>query len=142
MPSGSSLAQFLSDKRGVRNVGALPSLTISQILKWADERSQKTGEWPVINSGDVLGAHGEKWANIQAALDRGSRGLPGGSSLAQLLAKNRGYRNKKSPPKLTIKQIMKWADAHHQKFGQWPKEEYGDVLGAAGEKWGALSQSL
>jgi len=142
LPGGSSLAQLLAEKRGVRNTGALPNLTIAQILKWADAHHQKTGEWPIINSGDVLDALGEKWQNVQAALDRGNRGLPGGSSLAQLLAEKRGVRNHLSLPDLTIKQILKWADVHHKKSGQWPNRTSSTVLGAPGEKWLNINAAL
>lgn len=81
----------------------LPDLTIQQILKWADLHHQKTGHWPRRNSGDVQGAPGEKWGNIQAALYSGGRCLPGGSSLAKLLAKTRGVRNLSALPDQTSK---------------------------------------
>jgi hypothetical protein len=45
--------------------------------------------WPKVTSGGVLGAPGEKWINIQTSLMQGRRGLPGGSSLAKLLAEKR-----------------------------------------------------
>ena len=38
---------------------------------------------------DALGAPGEKWINIQTSLMQGRRGLPGGFSLAKLLAEKR-----------------------------------------------------
>src|SRR5204863_334508 len=76
--------------RTVRSITLLPPLTIKQILKWADAHHQKTGEWPNKKSGEVLGAPGEKWANINDTLSRGIRGLPGGSSLAKLQAEKRG----------------------------------------------------
>jgi hypothetical protein len=37
----------------------------------------------------VLGAPGETWAIVAGALFKGRRGLPGGSSLAKLLAEKR-----------------------------------------------------
>jgi hypothetical protein len=86
LPGGSSLAQLLTEKRGVRNLQALPDLTIRQILQWADEHHERTRDWPDAKSGNVLVAPGEKWGNIQNALVLGLRGLCGGSSLAQLLA--------------------------------------------------------
>ena len=43
---------------------ALPPLTEEQILQWAEEHNQKTGDWPSVNSGDVLTAPVEKWGNI------------------------------------------------------------------------------
>lgn len=146
LPSGSSLAQLLAEHRGVRNLMSLPDLTIKQILKWVDAHHKKTGGWPIRDSGDVLGTSDEKWSNIEAALYQGLRSLPGGSSLAQLLAEKRGVPNRLALPKLTVKQILKWADAHHKRTGQWPIRDSGDVLDAPGEKWsmivGALSRGL
>jgi hypothetical protein len=139
---GSSLAQLLSEKRGVRNVQNLPDLTIKQILKWADAHHQKIGEWPNRNSGDVLNAPGEKWGSAENALRLGLRGLPSGSSLAQLLAAKRGVRNVNAPPSLTIEQILEWANAHHQKTSEWPNRNSGDVLDAPGEKWGNINAAL
>jgi hypothetical protein len=80
---------LLAEKRGVRNRGALPDLSVEQILKWADAHSKKTGEWPKVKSGAVLGALGESWGIIDGSLSRGRRGLSGGSSLAKLLAEKR-----------------------------------------------------
>jgi superfamily II DNA or RNA helicase len=142
LPGGSSLPKLLAKKRGVRNQSALPDLTIKQILQWADAHHRKFDQWPRQTTGDVLISPGEKWPNIQNALVLGLRGLPGGSSLAQLLAENRGVRNKKALPSLTIKQILQWADAHHLKTGQWPKSTSGDVLGATGEKWANINNAL
>lgn len=142
LPGGSSLSILLAEKRGRRNTGALPDLTTEQILKWADAHHQKTGEWPKQKSGGVLDAPGEKWINIQDALCRGGRGLSGGSSLAQLLAKKRGVRNIHGLPDVTIKQILKWADVHHSKTGKWPNLMSGEVGGAPGEKWGNIQNGL
>ncbi len=142
LPGGSSLAQLLAEKRGVRNRKALPSLTEAQILKWADHHHRKTGDWPKRNSGDVLNAPGETWGNINDALSSGNRGLPGGSSLAQLLSEKRGVRNQKALPSLTEAQILKWADHHHRKTGDWPKWNSGDVLNAPGETWGRIAGAL
>jgi superfamily II DNA or RNA helicase len=142
LPGGSSLPQLLADKRGVRNRGDLPDLTIKQILEWADMHHQKTGEWPMATSGDVLDAPGEKWTNIQNALSRGDRGLPGGSTLPKLLMDKRGVRNHLAVPDLTIDQILQWADAYHQKTGEWPMDTSGDVLDAPGEKWSAINSAL
>jgi superfamily II DNA or RNA helicase len=142
LPGGSSLAKLLTCKRGVRNKTALPQLSIIQILKWADSHKKRTGQWPGQNSGPVNGAPGEKWANIYAALSQGLRGLPGGSSLAKLLAEKRGVRNQSALPRLTIKQILQWADAHHRKYGDWPKTKSGDVLGEPGQTWRSIDLAL
>lgn len=86
LPGGSSLARLLAEKRGVRNINSPPDLSIRKILRWADAHHQKTSKWPKLKSGVVLGALGETWFAIDAALRQGGRDLPGGSSLAKLLA--------------------------------------------------------
>lgn len=128
--------------RTVKAITPPPPLTENQILKWADAHHRRTGEWPKRKSGDVLGATGEKWVIIQGALSKGRRGLPGGSSLAQLLEEKRGVRNKQALPNLTTKQILQWADAHHRKTGEWPTRESGQVVGTSGEKWAIIQGSL
>ena len=46
--------------------------------------------WCQPDDGSVEGTLQEKWKNLDASLRRGYRGLPGGSSLALLLAERRG----------------------------------------------------
>jgi hypothetical protein len=67
-------------------------LTVDLILHWADEHHRRTGQWPILKSGLVAGAPGEKWYNVDAALRAGRRGLRPGSSLARLLAEHRGVQ--------------------------------------------------
>jgi hypothetical protein len=137
-----SLAKVLGEKRGLRNHMSLPRLTTAQILKWADAHHERTGEWPNVTSGKVFKAPGETWAGIKTALRAGTRGLPGGSSLAKLLAARRGVRSKKALPALTIKRILKWVDAHKTRTGMWPKQNSGGVLDAPGETWRGINDAL
>jgi hypothetical protein len=138
----SSLANLLAEKRGVRNHLSLPDLTVRQILEWADAHHQKTGQWPKQTTGTVLHAREEKWINIEAALSQGGRGLPGGSTLARLLAEERGVRNKSNLQALTVEQILEWADAHHRETGRWPNRTSGEVVSAPGEKWVNIDTAL
>lgn len=119
-----------------------PPLTIKQILAWADAHHEHTGQLPQIESGPVLDAPGETWQASQNALYGGCRGLPGGSSLAQLLAKERKVSSKASPPPLTETQILRWAEAHHRRTGKWPGLRSGAVEEAPGETWKNLNQAL
>lgn len=66
-----------------------PALTVRRILKWADEHFQQTGAWPNQYSGRLLNDPLENWGAIDQALRYGSRGLPGGSTLFQVLRRNR-----------------------------------------------------
>jgi hypothetical protein len=89
-PGGASLAQLLAKHRDVPIRNGPPQLSCQQILEWADSHFKQTGRWPWAHAGPVLHATGETWAALDAALRNGARGLHGGSSVAQLLAKRRG----------------------------------------------------
>lgn len=137
-----SLARLLEARRGYRNRANLPRLTVAQILKWADAHHRRTGRWPTRHSGPIRGAPGETWLKIETALGKGHRGLPRNSSIARLLAEHRGRRNLKALPRLTIAQILTWADAHHRRTGRWPGMASGPVVGAPGENWRNIENSL
>jgi hypothetical protein len=94
---GSSLAKLLAERLGLRTRANVPRLTVEKILAWADAHFQATGRWPSVRCGPVVGVPGETWMAVEAALDLGNRGLPGGSSLARLLAEHRGVRNRARP---------------------------------------------
>jgi hypothetical protein len=91
----------------------------------------------------VLGGPlGTTWRQVDNALRLGHRGLPGGSSLAPLLAVHRGVRNKKALPGLTEFLIETWAREHHQRYGAWPTENSGPVWGEPGETWRKIDAVL
>jgi hypothetical protein len=121
LDGGSTLARLLVEARGVRSPRYLPELSEETILAWADRHHRRTGDWPNDQSGEVAEAEGEDWHNIDAALRQGLRGLPGGSSLAQLLHEYRRNANRLSVARLTAGTILGWADAHHARTGNWPK---------------------
>src|SRR5947208_701359 len=93
--------------------GRRPPLTIRQVLAWAEAHFERTGNWPAWRPDPVFEAAGENWRALDLALKRGSRGLPGGTSLAQLLANHFGKRNIAKLPKLSVRRILCWADTHH-----------------------------
>ena len=142
LPGRSSLPQLLAEQRGARNMQDLPTLTEEQILAWADAHHQRTGQWPRRESGPVVGVPGETWVNVAQAIRKGLRGLPGGSSLAQLLAKERAVRNKKGLAPLTVGEILAWADAYYQRTGGRPRKESGSIPDAAGETWASVDAAL
>jgi hypothetical protein len=142
LPGRSSLARLLAARRGVRNIKELPPFTVRRILAWADAHHRRTGEWPTSFSGAIAGASGETWCAVNAALSHAGRGLPGRSSLAQLLARERGVPNIKNLPPLTIKRILAWVDAHRHRTGKWPSARSGALAEAPGETWVAVDRSL
>jgi hypothetical protein len=119
-----------------------PELTVRRILRWADAWRARTGRWPLRESGPVPESPGDTWMAVNMALGKGHRGLPGGSSLARLLAEHRGYRNIHGLPRLTLGQIVAWADAHRGATGRWPTADAGPVWAAPGESWACIDQAL
>lgn len=117
-------------------------LSVREILAWADEYRQSTGKWPIKESGVIVGTFGETWLGVDSALRAGVRGLPGGGSLAQLLAERRGKRNKKKLPPLTEEQVLAWADAHFERRGTWPSATSGFIPDSAREKWFNVDAAL
>ncbi len=142
LSGGSSLSQLLIEHRGKRNRLAKPKLTFEQILAWADAHHEKTGRWPHYHAGVVDAEPTETWAGIDGALTWGLRGLPGWISLAQLLAKYRGVRNRYQVPRLTPKKILAWADDHFRRTGAWPGQMSGPIAAADGENWGNIDAAL
>lgn len=119
-----------------------PPLTVAQILEWADRHHVRTGRWPMKTSGLILGAVGEKWANVNGCLIRGDRGLPGGLTLAQLLERERGVSNLKNRPRLTQKVILAWADAYFERTGAWPTQCSDRVPESPTESWRGIDAAL
>jgi hypothetical protein len=140
--AGRSLPQLLAQRRGVRNLPGTPPLTVETILAWADTHHDATGQWPRLDSGPVIGQPGETWNAVQAAHTNGARGLPGGSSLAQLLQEHRGARNKSRLLRQTIEQVLAWVDVHHERTGAYPHVEAGPIADAPGETWKAVQMAL
>src|SRR5437868_5407865 len=87
-----------------------PRHTIEKILAWADAHYARTGDWPSAASGFVTDAPDEKWSAINGALLDGHRGLPGGDSLARLLARERGRHHRLQQALFSEEKILEWAD--------------------------------
>lgn len=142
LPGGESLAELLHRTRGLRPRNQLLPLRIPQILSWADAHFRRFREWPSAESGRVVSASHEIWANIDAALRGGFRGLAGGSSLAKLLVEHRGIRARSHLPALSVSQVLAWADRHFERTGEWPDPDSGSVVEADGETWHGISDAL
>jgi len=142
LPGGSSLIQLLVRERGVRSLGYAPPLTVSLILAWADAFHLRNGRWPTLNSGPLPEAPGENWGALDDALKLGGRGLPGESSLARMLARQRGARNRVSLAPMTFPEILRWADAYHNRHGTWPDSTSGPIPEAPGETWKRVNDAL
>src|SRR5262249_6262774 len=138
----SSLAKLLNQERGVRNIGNLPDFTESVILQWAREHFAQAGKWPTRYSGKVLSNPEENWRGVENALRVGLRGLPGGSSLAQLLEAKCNVPNRMNLRKLSRRLIVTLAKEFFEKPGSWPTTDSGDVDGVEALTWNAVDQAL
>jgi hypothetical protein len=74
---------------------------------------------------------------VDAALRRGLRGLPGGTTLKGLMVERREVKSR-----LTVPQILAWADAYYTAHGSWPRSTSGVVEEASEESWSAIHQAL
>lgn len=120
-----------------------PRLTVRKILAWADAHHHRTGRWPSQHSrGPVVAGRADTWCAVNIALTEGGRGLPGGDSLAKILLRYRGVRRARYRPRLTIAQILTWADRYHARHGRWPHLYSGRIAGAAGDTWAAIHTAL
>lgn len=145
LPGGSSLPRFLAKHRGVRNRKGLSPLTVPRILRWADSFHKQNAEWPHHDTKPAIpGTNGETWLGVDSALRSGIRGLPGGSSLARVLAEHRDVRNPGDLPPLSVGRVLEWADAFHERTGEWPKQKNWReaIPGTNGETWGNIIQAI
>jgi len=142
LAGGSSLAKLLHEHRSVHYQRELPALTEDIILSWADACFARTNRWPTQKTGIVVESPNETWAAIICALAEGHRGLPGGTSLADLLERRRGRRNKANIPHLDLDTVLAWANSHYSRTGKWPYSKSGPIPEAPGETWSGVSQAM
>jgi hypothetical protein len=117
-----------------------PPLSIGQIIAWAEAHHADTGRWPNYYTGRVRHAPFDvTWCAINSALRAGTRSLPSGWSLRGLLAE---YCDAPLRPRLTLEQVLAWADAHHAATGAWPTLGSGKVLGCESEDWSLIDNLL
>ncbi len=138
LPRGRSLRDFLDERRG-RIEGAEAEFSIRRILDWAVVWQSRTGLRPRKNSGEIPDSGGMTWRSVDDALRKGRGILPGGSSLARLLATSRAALRR---PAVTERQILVWADAHYRLTNRWPGAGSGPLAEVPGENWRLLDRAL
>ena len=120
----------------------LTRLTTTRIVRWARAHFKRHGAWPLIESGPIPESARDDWRCIDNALRIGSRGLRPGRSLPQLLAERCGVRNLPGTPRLSVDQILAWADAHYATYGKWPTRASGVIGANPNETWHRLDNAL
>ena len=135
-----SLAALLRDRCGIVGHRGKPEISIGQILEWADQYKAKHGRWPTAKSGAIPEGN-ENWRAICLSLLNGTRGLDGGRSLPRLLAEHRSHRNRSNLSRLTIRDILRWADVYKQSTGEWPSPRSGPIPGTM-DTWLSVNRAL
>ncbi len=148
LPAGHTLATLLEQHRGVRHRRHLPALTSRKILAWADAYHRRSGRWPSLRSGAIPEEPGETWLLVEGALSKGRRGWPGGDSLSKFLMRHhrRPFQDRSKRivrhTRLSIEQILSWADAFHQANGRWPATLSGPIRKVPNESWQSVDSAL
>jgi hypothetical protein len=92
---GDSLTALLVRRVG-KSRGRREWFRLQQIEGWARSHQRRRSCWPTCRSSDVVDAPGEAWRAVDKALRQGSRGLPGGDSLARLVGRLRASKARRS----------------------------------------------
>lgn len=114
-------------------------LTEELILQLMQEYQEKTGIWPSYKNYDTT--VGGTWCAINSLLDRGGRGLPGGTSLAELRRKITGEQYSRKFEQLSEECIWKWMQEYKEMNGKYPVQNERSEC-PDGSKWIAINASL
>jgi hypothetical protein len=118
------------------------NLSTSFILNLSDSFFVINGKWPKRNTGEAEGQQGLTWGIIDSSLRRGTNGLLGYSSLAQILFEERGVIHHLKRPKLRESLILEWAEKHYERTGKWPTHNSGKIPEVPGETWAKVRKAL
>ncbi|MBW2187231.1 MAG: hypothetical protein JRG71_12795 [Deltaproteobacteria bacterium] len=114
-----------------------------KIERLISEYHRINGEYPKRNSVEVPGHAKLTWAQIDSALINGSDGLKNGRSLAIVLEQKFGVVTFRNKPKFSEDEILMWADAYKQRYGDWPNRAVGIIEESLVEDtWQAVHSAL
>jgi len=123
--------------------GLRETLSIDQILQWADWHHLRTGKWPTSRTGIILDQPERTWESVQTALIKGTCGLPGGNSLHRLLRHKRRISDpRKVAPDVDLKHVREWVDQHHLRTGRWPHRDDGSVAERPEITWATIDRRM
>ena len=128
-------------------------LHVELIVQAAKIHHERTGKWPTQKSGEILEEplKGQSWSAINIAIRTRRRGLDkagmpnevkGITSLLDWL----GFTNFKhsSTKHLSVADIVQAAKAHHERTGNWPKPNSGEIIDdpLRGHTWRAIQTAI
>lgn len=140
LPKGRGLAAFLVEHRQARKKRHLSELHQDEVLVWCDRFHEQNGRWPTQYDGAIPGTT-ETWANLNAALRSGRRGISP-TTLADFLCHHRNVRNDRNLPPLSVDLILSWADRYFSDHGRWPKAKSGPCGPGILENWRGVDNAL
>ena len=156
----SSLAKLLCAHRGRPHKHAQPEYKLDEILCWAFNHYERTGDWPGKHSGPIVEAPGETWKKVASAFVKGHRGLRGCgyTTLIGFLTEqaNRPSQRGRKPgtnlqlptrPKRTytnwtVERILELADSYYSSFGKWPIVRSGRINEEIDGTWASIDSAL
>ena len=142
LPGGDTLAHFLGASLDPSPQRPETPLTVEQIRTWAQRHHATTGQWPTPSSGLIEGAPGEDWSRVAKDLNRGGRGLNEQSTLAEFIHRHLDPSVPAEKRKLTVEDILAWADDHQARTGRWPVQTSGVVSAAPDVTWAKIDDAL
>ena len=142
LKGGSSLPKLLRRRRGVRHCRRRPGIDVRKLLQWADAHYISHGTWPSCGSGIIPDSDGLTWAVAFKSLRHSKRGAARRRTFERLLAQRRIPKGARAPSKLTIAEILKWADDYFSRNGRWPSRQSGGIRGEQGLCWRNIDHML
>ena len=115
LPPRMSLARLLAEKRGARNQKGLPTLSINQIVAWAEAHHAATGKL----------AHGQRRRCPKHPPKSGLRSTNLRTATVVDQAARHCAAAERNTPRgrntCTLDTIRAWGEAHHTATGRWPR---------------------
>ena len=142
LPSGLSIEKVLTNELGIVGVRSGKNLTEELVIRLAKAHFELTEVYPHEKSTWILDGS-DSWAAISAALREGLRGLPGGTSLAQLLDKAGLKANSADRSYPSLMEIIKAAEEFKElNNGNLPSRESGVFPNYLDLTWGKIDAGL
>lgn len=142
LPGGNSLARLLFVQIGADARASLIAYSVESICEWAMAWHERTGAWPARRAVAFPKHRARQWLKVNTALSAGIRGLPGGSTLAKLLAEHLGVENRHAIGPYTGTRILAWVDECHDQHGCWPTARSGEIPDSGGATWMSVQMAL
>jgi hypothetical protein len=146
LPGNSSLSDLIEENFDIKNPKNAPQLSENSICDLIQTFIDLYERKPQSTDENVPGIEGLSWANIDRRLREGSYGLPGGSSLAQLIRERFSIRDQVIVPTIPLEMIHSWVESYLAEYREKPTAKSGKIKYASGEfqglSWHSVNQAI